>query len=293
MEMMHHEAGVRAVAVGGLPLYGPMQAPSGSRGALYYTSDEVDDNINFTAINNVTTAALFPNRQNDVYITNLGVNLRDQVRRGENVPLQFVYEAADCRTFFTPQTIYNYTNLWQYAADATWSDPTLCVANSTGYATYNTTDTKGTPPTATAQNAQSPIDLSRYLDLNPDTQTLATDATNGLPDQSAPIVVATQRFTLKPDSRIPSKYRVRKGRYKGACSRGSPRCGGSRTGPVNPKNTLPPDLLPVSEPGVSPEPASPSPDANPDPSPETIPETSPETSPEVSMSDLIVKGFVP
>ena len=27
MEMMHHEAGVRTVVAGGLPAYGPMQAP--------------------------------------------------------------------------------------------------------------------------------------------------------------------------------------------------------------------------------------------------------------------------
>ena len=33
MEMMHHSAGVRTVVAGGRPDYGPMQAPSGSRGA--------------------------------------------------------------------------------------------------------------------------------------------------------------------------------------------------------------------------------------------------------------------
>lgn len=60
------------------------------------------------------------------------------------MPLQFVYEAANCRIFYTPQTIFNYTNLWMYAADATWKKPELCVQGSTGYALNSSvTDTNG------------------------------------------------------------------------------------------------------------------------------------------------------
>ncbi|KAI0971462.1 hypothetical protein F4678DRAFT_479343 [Xylaria arbuscula] len=47
VELMHHEAGVRTVAVGGLPKDGPMQTPSGSRGARLYDIFTLDDNINF------------------------------------------------------------------------------------------------------------------------------------------------------------------------------------------------------------------------------------------------------
>lgn len=75
------------------------------------------------------------------------INLRDQVRKGETIPLQFIYEAANCRIFYTPQTFYNYTALWKYAAAAIWSNPTLCVKNSTGYATVNGSDTTGPPTT--------------------------------------------------------------------------------------------------------------------------------------------------
>ena len=277
MEMMHHEAGVRAVVVGGQPQYGPMQTPSGSRGALYYTSDELDDNIDFAVNNSDAAAASLPNRQNDIYITNLGINLRDQVRRGGNVPLQFVYEAADCRIFFTPQTIYNYTNLWQYAADAIWVNSSLCIENSTGYATYNTTDTKGPPPSATTQNTQVP-DLSRYLDLNGDIQALAIDVSSGLPDKAIPIKssIGTQQISLLFDKKIPDKFRVRKGKFKGACTNGSPRCGGTKTGQFNPQNTLPPKTQPSPAPAPSPEPAP-------------IPEPAP--SPEGGMAEMIESGF--
>jgi len=45
MEMMHHEAGVKVVAVGDLPIKGSMQAPSGTQGALIYDTDDLDTDI--------------------------------------------------------------------------------------------------------------------------------------------------------------------------------------------------------------------------------------------------------
>ncbi|RDW66343.1 hypothetical protein BP6252_09978 [Coleophoma cylindrospora] len=147
MEMMHHEAGVRVVVAGGKPSTGPMQAPSGSRGARLYTTDTLDANIGFAQsvleFNNSPDSNFLPNRTEamDVFVTAAFINLRDQVRRGETIPLQFAYEAADCRIFFTPQTVYNYTALWQYAADAIWTKPSLCVQGSTGFATTGTNKT--------------------------------------------------------------------------------------------------------------------------------------------------------
>ena len=51
-----------------------------------------------------------------------------------NIPLQFTYEPIDCRIFYATSTYNNFTALWQYAADAIWKTPSLCVpspANST------------------------------------------------------------------------------------------------------------------------------------------------------------------
>jgi hypothetical protein len=90
-----------------------------------------------------------PNRTEslDVEVVYSAINLRDQVRKGEDTPLQFVYDAADCRIFFTPKTVFNLAALWKYAADAIWAKPELCVKDSTGYATTNASDTK-LPPVA-------------------------------------------------------------------------------------------------------------------------------------------------
>ena len=149
-------AGVQVVVAGGRPSIGPMQAPSGTRGAIVYTTQGLDADIDLTQTiltqRNSPNANFLPNRTEalDVYVLYASINLRDQVRKGETTPLQFAYEAANCRIFYTPQTVFNYTALWQYAADAIWSKPNLCVEGSTGLATtgVNETDFVGPSPSS-------------------------------------------------------------------------------------------------------------------------------------------------
>ena len=120
-----------------------MQALGGVRGALSYPNYYLDQDMSTTADMNESAAALLPNRDVEFLIYDASINLRDQIRQGEDFPLQFAYEAADCRIFYTPQTFNNYTNLWSYAANAIWVDPTLCVQNSTDQPSSNTTDKIG------------------------------------------------------------------------------------------------------------------------------------------------------
>ena len=135
VEAMHHDAGVKAVVVGGLPAPGPMQIAGGSRGAEIYSADYIDLDIEAAEFVNATTSDVLPNRTTDFFISDFTINLRDQIRKNQyDVPLQFVYDAADCRIFYTAETYINYTKLWSYAARAV-DDPTLCVAGSTGFAT--------------------------------------------------------------------------------------------------------------------------------------------------------------
>ena len=85
-----------------------------------YSTSIVDADIYFAQVVNTTASTLLPNwtANQDVYVTFASVNLHGQIRDNQNMPLQFVYEAADCRIFYTSQTWYNYATLWQYAADA-------------------------------------------------------------------------------------------------------------------------------------------------------------------------------
>ncbi|KAI1149354.1 hypothetical protein F4825DRAFT_453523 [Nemania diffusa] len=169
VEMMHHEAGVRIVTVGGRPTTGPMQAVGGTRGAVAFATDILDNNIDFARqlLEGTSEADFLPNRTEalDIFVTSASINLRDQVRAGETTPLQFAYEAADCRIYFTPQTIFNYTALWQYAADAIWTNPGLCVAGSTGYATASSTsnDSSAPPPLSSA----APFNMADHVTIDP------------------------------------------------------------------------------------------------------------------------------
>jgi hypothetical protein len=135
IEMMH-QTGVRTVVAGGQPHYGPMQGAAGTRGAAAYTAQQLDEDIEGTQyIRNVSTPgeAGLPDCSLGLYLPFLGVDLRDQIHEHdpEHVPLQFQYQPAECRIFYTPKTWYNYTALWIHAADAIWSSPGLCIANST------------------------------------------------------------------------------------------------------------------------------------------------------------------
>ena len=163
MEMMHSDAGVRNVVIGGRPSYGPMQTPSGSRAARYYSVAELDNDISNTlsvqAEDDPIGEGLIPNRTNqDVYVYDAGISLRNQVREGETTPLQMQFEAADCRIFYTPLTFNNFTNLWRHAADAIWTSPELCVQGSTGFATAKG-KTPNPPPAA------SPLDGVKYSSI--------------------------------------------------------------------------------------------------------------------------------
>ena len=147
VEMMHHEAGVATVVVGGRPNTGPMQAVAGTRGARSYSVTDLDNDM-FQAIsfNESIESALPSSHLNylEFWITSAGINLRDQIRKGENVPLQFTYEAASCRIYWTFDNFDDFSRLWQDAADALWSKTGMsCVPDSTIFASNKDTDTVG------------------------------------------------------------------------------------------------------------------------------------------------------
>ncbi|MCJ1286363.1 hypothetical protein MMC26_005708 [Xylographa opegraphella] len=173
-EMMHYEAGVRTVVVGGRPSFGPMQAVAGARGAREYEADYLDTDIYYVSYVNDTAATILPNRTLEFVVEVASFNLQDQIRRDQNFPLQFAYEAANCRIFLTNLTFFDFGALWQYAADATWKNPGLCVQDSTNHpsSTGSATDTIG--PSAAqkaawaAAGSSTPLpatNLETFIDL--------------------------------------------------------------------------------------------------------------------------------
>ncbi|KAG8528410.1 uncharacterized protein KY384_007328 [Bacidia gigantensis] len=136
VEMMRTEGGARTVVAGGRPDTSRMQAVGGNKGAESYSSFDLDIDI-ATAIDtfNASVAGDLPSSRSDAVdfvLLYAGFNIKDGMRKGQNTPLQFTYEPADCRIFYTTWTFYNYINLWNYVIDALYRNPSLCVANTIG-----------------------------------------------------------------------------------------------------------------------------------------------------------------
>lgn len=128
---------------------------------MIYSADQVDFRLlNIENYTDPATYASLPEitatgfRDSGVYTATLAVNLRDQVRSNDSVPLQFKYEAADCRIFYTISNVYNMSRLWRDTVTAAFDDESLCVEGSTGYSN----STKAAP--------ESDVKLQYSVDLD-------------------------------------------------------------------------------------------------------------------------------
>lgn len=165
--------GARTVAMGGRPASGPMQAASGTRGARAYSSSSLDGDMVVVGlvdqeVANKTLPPIPPNAQTrDPGLWSAAYfNLRDQIREDElqnddAVPLQFKYEAADCRLYYTLRSLYSMTQQWTDAHDTAWGDGSRCVSGSTDYSTTGQTDPahKPLPPGPSRRAPVVPQDL--------------------------------------------------------------------------------------------------------------------------------------
>jgi hypothetical protein len=66
------------------------------------------------------------------FLTDSRFNLRNAVRDGDSsqTPLQFVYEACNCRLFYQTADLYDITGVWMRAAAVAWGSA-KCVSDST------------------------------------------------------------------------------------------------------------------------------------------------------------------
>jgi len=113
MEMMHHEAGVRTVVVGGRPETGPMQAPAGTRGALSYDSVSLDVDIGNAETINITTTSYLPDRAEDqaVWISTASFNMLDQVRSELEIDINSIQHVESNRTALTQAANLGYESI--------------------------------------------------------------------------------------------------------------------------------------------------------------------------------------
>ena len=91
-------------------------------------------------------------------LTSSGANLNFQnnIRKGDDsaTPLMFVYEASNCRFFYTPQMFLDQSLVWSYAYNLQWGNGT-CLKDSTGAPSADTgfsTSYISSAPPANAKN---------------------------------------------------------------------------------------------------------------------------------------------
>lgn len=139
-------AGVRTIAYGGRPQNLPMQAVGGVKGNQNMPWLEISElAYDVREANNGSIPAYYAGPQSTFPSTKdapLNPNLNDETYKpslnyrnahrsfNETTPLQFVYEAASCRQFFTLDTWTNIAALWESAANIAWHGG-KCVSGST------------------------------------------------------------------------------------------------------------------------------------------------------------------
>jgi hypothetical protein len=153
-ELLKNQGAVRTIAVGGRPQPGPMQGVGGTKGAQVFSWDDIQVRMqaafflgspqqraqwNNTDLGRTAFATqLFTRSAYQGGSIAGGVNLKDNLRQNDasKTPLEFIYEAADCRMYFTAPMVSDVTQVWKGVADRmfrTGSGMGLnkCVAGST------------------------------------------------------------------------------------------------------------------------------------------------------------------
>lgn len=175
-ELLKNYGRVQFIAVGGRPQSGPMQAIGGVKGAQTFGTPVLEawvdlfrspkntllDRANGTIWEDFTREPISRSRS-------VGVNGRNHFRIGDEsqTPLQFAYEAADCRMWWTHEMLHDVTFLWARVATMAFGErrgtqfnSRYCVAESTGDPTSISggwqSGTLG--PQKPPQNARSTVD---------------------------------------------------------------------------------------------------------------------------------------
>ncbi|KAF2268984.1 hypothetical protein CC78DRAFT_454400 [Lojkania enalia] len=144
-ELLTKQAGVKTIAMGGRSNRKQIQAIGGVKGT---------NNYGWSYIANLAQTAIYlaPEDQKQKFNSSIlrqdyydnmpfrraaippGVNVRDGLRQNDTsgIALQFIYEEADCRLYYTPEMTVDATAIWRAAADAQWGDSGKCVGGG-GY----------------------------------------------------------------------------------------------------------------------------------------------------------------
>lgn len=150
LHQLKWQAGVKTIVAGGLPSEGPAQSVGGAKARRKLTISSLNDVVRFFYENapddlraRADETKLKVLREDGDYLetrSRMSVNVGNAILAGDETftPLQFVYEAADCKLWWQAEHIFNVTSLWALVAETAfglnggqkWE---ACVPGSTGH----------------------------------------------------------------------------------------------------------------------------------------------------------------
>lgn len=155
-EYMKNHGRVQSIAIGGRPQTGPMQGIGGTKGSQVFKGINIEliiwlfdhsEDLGVTDYEQIVKGTAFESWDPSVAVirsTIFAINGRNHYRIDDKTQtaLQFVYEASDCRIWFTPEMVADVMLTWERVADIAFRGPAAgvfnseyCIQDSTGHPT--------------------------------------------------------------------------------------------------------------------------------------------------------------
>jgi hypothetical protein len=182
--LLTREQGVRTIALGGRPLQAPMQAVGGVKGSLVQEWSIIGLLANVSmqlaedageiripdGVPNLVGSTLNPDAMSG------SLNLFNAyTRNNSDMPVQFLYEAANCRRFYTLDTMRNMSHMWESIADVAWHGAKCAPGSSTN--TDGTIGDTTLPYTPAVRSTVPPLKGPGSLSYKPRVHARAIDLT--------------------------------------------------------------------------------------------------------------------
>lgn len=185
-ELMRQQGGVKTIALGGRPNKDIIQAVGGVKGTNSFPWSYILYGVQFPfEFQHYHDDACYNNTALGQYTdlpfyraVNWVVNARDGIREGDTdqTPLQFVYEPADCRIYYTPEMAVDQTVAWKTVADTAFNGIDHCVA---GDYDSGSTKAKRALPRASKHEIRRDLDIAEHYKAMAETWTGKGDITLG------------------------------------------------------------------------------------------------------------------
>jgi hypothetical protein len=179
-ELLREQGKVKTIVLGGRPSkQGLIQAVGGTKGAQSYIVNmlRMDSELAFKYATpeqkrTFVAAGIESRLPYARAVVEPSVNFKDAIREGDSTQtaLQFVYELADCRLYYTAEMVLDHLAIWKAASDVRWGGK-ACVAGGFGNTTKVSLarrairNEKLTVPTLSEERLAY---LNRHLDIRAD-----------------------------------------------------------------------------------------------------------------------------